>query len=513
MKKIEKMKFFKRISIGALMVVLPFGCTNLDEEINSNLPEELAQTTFDAGALLGTVYNNLQQFTEPGFIFSLQEHTSDELIGPTRGGDWDDNGKWRTLHNHQWDADHSNIRDTYNNLLTGTFNANQVLSFNPSPQQEAEALFLRAFFVFWVNDLFGQVPFREPGEDLLQAPKVLTRAEAVVQMLADLNAAMPNLSDAGAPAIATKNAARMLMARIYLNKFIYEGQASPDAADMNQVISLSQEIINSGGYTLQTGINFYKSFEPVNDISELILVAVYTAGVNATIGNNTRAKWFQTLHYNQTPSGWNGFATIADFYDTFTDDNDVRKSASTPYTAATGVKMGFLIGQQFNGAGVAINTGSGGNGPPLIFTKEVNLVETGELIERSGIRGMKFTPDRENGDLVNNDNPLMRFGEVYLNIAEAYLRNGDAGNALIFVNTLRATRNAAVLGSIDLTSMLNERGFELWWEGMRRTDQIRFGDFNNAWNEKPASDPTRKLFPIPSTSLGANPNLTQNPGY
>jgi hypothetical protein len=506
----KKVRFFNKIIVAVLLVGVSFGCTDLSEDINSKLPEDLAQETFDAGQLLGTVYNNLQQFGQENEIWALQTHSSDESIAPTRGGDWDDNGQWRGFHTQTTDADHALVRSTFNDLLNGIFNANEVLTFNPSPQQEAEALFLRAFFTFWVNDLFGQVPFREPGEDLLQAPVVLTRAEAVTQMLADLNAALPNLSDGGAPEIATKNAARMLMARVYLNKFIYEGEASPSAADMSQVISLSQDIINSGSFNLLLGNDYYKSFEPAADVSELIFVANYTAGVPSTKGNNVRNKYFSTLHYLQTPGGWNGFTTIADFYDTFTDDNDVRKSASTDYTTMSGVKMGFLIGQQYDGSGTALNDR---NGAPLIFTKDVKLIEAGANLEVTGIRVMKWTPDFNNGDNVDIDMPLMRLGEVYVNLAEAYLRNGDSGNALSTVNSLRAARNAAPLGAIDMTSMLNERGYELFWEGLRRTDQIRFGDFNNAWDEKPATDSHVNIYPIPNTALGANPNLTQNPGY
>jgi len=188
----------------------------------------------------------------------------------------------------------------------------------------------------------------------------------------------------------------------------------------------------------------------------------------------------------------------------------VRKSASTDYTTFSGVKMGFLIGQQYDGSGTALEDR---NGAPLIFTKDVSIIEAGANLEVTGIRVMKWTPDFENGDNVDLDFPLMRYGEVYLNLAEAYFRNGDTGNALSTVNILRTARNASPIGSIDATSMLNERGFELYWEGLRRTDQIRFGDFNNAWNEKPATDPHVNIYPIPNTALGANPNLTQNPGY
>ncbi len=172
--------------------------------------------------------------------------------------------------------------------------------------------------------------------------------------------------------------------------------------------------------------------------------------------------------------------------------------------------MGFLIGQQYDGSGTALTDR---NGAPLIFTKDVSLIEAGSNLEVTGVRVMKWTPDFDNGGDVNIDMPLMRLGEVYVNLAEAYLRNGDTGNALATVNILRSARNAAPLAAIDMTSMLNERGFELYWEGLRRTDQIRFNDFNNAWDEKSATDSHVNIYPIPNTALGANPNLTQNPGY
>jgi hypothetical protein len=82
----------------------------------------------------------------------------DELLAPTRGGDWDDNGAWRALFQHTWDADHANLRDYFNRLNSGLFSATDILQFNPNPQQEAEARFVRAFYVFWICDGWGQVP-------------------------------------------------------------------------------------------------------------------------------------------------------------------------------------------------------------------------------------------------------------------------------------------------------------------------------------------------------------------
>ncbi|MCR9253189.1 MAG: RagB/SusD family nutrient uptake outer membrane protein, partial [bacterium] len=79
--------------------------------------------------------------------------------------------------------------------------------------------------------------------------------------------------------------------------------------------------------------------------------------------------------------------------------------------------------------------------------------------------------------------------------------------------TVRAARGAADLTSIDLDAMLDERGFEFYWESHRRTDLIRFGKFNDAWTEKSASESFKRVFPIPINALAASSKLVQNDGY
>jgi hypothetical protein len=97
--------------------------------------------------------------------------------------------------------------------------------------------------------------------------------------------------------------------------------------------------------------------------------------------------------------------------------------------------------------------------------------------------------------------------------AEAAWRQGKNAVALQFVNQLRDRANAPALTSINADVLLAERGRELFAEGHRRSDLIRFGKFNEPWWEKAASQPFRNLFPIPENQLQANPNLKQNPGY
>ena len=107
--------------------------------------------------------------------------------------------------------------------------------------------------------------------------------------------------------------------------------------------------------------------------------------------------------------------------------------------------------------------------------------------------------------------------------AEAKVRTGDTNGALEDVNTLRRARNARAdqtppaLSSIDLDILYRELGFELYWEGLRRTNQIRFGKYEDSWTEKTDSDVNKRLFPIPQSAIdGASLEegyLEQNPGY
>ena len=133
------------------------------------------------------------------------------------------------------------------------------------------------------------------------------------------------------------------------------------------------------------------------------------------------------------------------------------------------------------------------------------------------------------GNFADTDLPLIRLAEIYLNYTEAVLRggNGSLSTAVDKINELRERAYGSTSGNItasdlDLDFVLNERSKELYWEGLRRTDLIRYGYFTSGsylWPFK-GNDPNgigvddyRKIFPIPNNIIAINPNLQQNPGY
>ncbi|MEO0898859.1 MAG: RagB/SusD family nutrient uptake outer membrane protein [Bacteroidota bacterium] len=510
------MNFIKSIVFVGLLSFLVIGCTDLEEVIRQDLNQEDAteylQNNTDISALIQTVYDNLQlPYQDQSRFWAMQEHTSDEVMGPTRGPDWDDNGIWRVLHNHTWDADHLFIGNTFNELLQGVFNSTNVLGFGPTAEEAAEARFLRAFIMASILDAYGQVPFREAGESLLDAPRVLSGAEAVDFIISELDAITGTLPT-GDATVSNADAANALRAKLLLNKGTYADRANPSfaAADMDGVIAACDAIINSGRFALAD--DYWDNFSPQNTETSPELIFV-NKNIGGERSGNVRSRWFCTLHYNQNPSGWNGFCTISDFYNTF-DQTDSRfggSAADRPETAGkTGVGHGFLSGQQLDADGNALQDRKGN---ALSYTPEVALTESGDNLEVTGVRVVKYIIDLESGDNADNDYVFYRYADVLLMKAEALLRKGDNGGALAIVNEIRAKRGVAELASIDADGLLQERGFELYWEGHRRQDLIRFGKFLDAWDEKPASGTERLLFPIPNTALAVNPNLSQNPGY
>lgn len=535
-----------------LIFLLAAGCTKLDENLNSTLTNNQTSTALGAegtGLLLKAAYADLAgTFSSQDMVFSLQENTTDESLVPTRGGDWDDNGVWRVLHSHAWTADHQQILNVFNALNKLNFDATNVLAFNPTKKQAAEARFLRAWTLYNLLDLYGQFPIRNPGDNLLNAPEVMAGTDAINFIISELTEVIPDLDPANPMTLATPDAANVLLMHCYLQRGTFLNRTAPtfDDADMQQVITLGNAIIASGkyGYTPR----YFDNFVVDNGLKtkEGIFAYPNTSGVN-TNHANIEARWMMTLHYNSyTPlipnAGWNGFTTISDFYNSFSktgvttfslDDSTLDSRIggrfnwnSTPFS---GIRPGFLVGQQYDENGVPRKDRKGN---PLAYTPDLsssNMVETGANLEVTGIRVVKYVPDFSDGGKfyggpAGNWQLIFRYPDVVLMVAEAKMRAATTDNAgaLTLVNGLRAARNAPALTSMvlanpdnvsDPNTLLAERGRELYWESYRRTDLQRFGMFLKPWKYKPSDDPKYLLFPIPSQSLAANPNLKQNPGY
>ena len=161
---------------------------------------------------------------------------------------------------------------------------------------------------------------------------------------------------------------------------------------------------------------------------------------------------------------------------------------------------------------------------PVDFTEFIDFTVPGSNYN-TGYRVEKYEFSRgsvSGRNFGEHDIVILRLADIYLMRAEAKLRkSNDAAGALADVNTVRASRTATAppvpLTTMDLDILFRERGFEFYWEMLRRTDMIRFEKYEGTWTEKNNTDKQKRIFPIPQTAIDGASNiqgyLEQNSGY
>ena len=319
MKRINLKLYFTSL----LLVVGLASCTDLELEETDSIISAGFQGLADPSSTVDELYNRLNgQYGDQGNRFALMEVTADAAIVPTRGTDWGDNGQWSSLHQHLWTPEHVFVINTWNDWNGNQLLASQILDSrsNPSADNVGEASFIRALSMWTILDFYGQVPFRDVTLPSSNLPEVLTGQAALDFIMADIDTAIANLPSVAAGSgeangRASKAAARYLKAKVLLNKHIYLG-GSVDSGDMAAVISLVDEIAGEG-YALQDGY-----FELFRDSADNETIWSLASGVGNRI--------FNGLHYNSTSQGgggWNGFSTLAEYYDLFEGDANSNRVA------------------------------------------------------------------------------------------------------------------------------------------------------------------------------------------
>ena len=520
-----KMKF-ATAGVLALLVLAP-ACTDLTEIPTSAItPENFYRNADEAIGGLASVYAQLRSTNDE--YYNISEISTDEMIVPTRGQDWYDNGKWLDIHRQTFTANSpaglDNINSAWTNLFIGVARANVVLSgientnFTGKTTMVAELRVLRAFYYYMLMDAFGGVPIVTDPQIAQRAQN--TRAEVfafIEKELKESRADLPAKWSQEMNGRVTQGTVDAILASLYLNAQVFTGTVTtaglqPGTQRWQDALTAANAVITSGNYTLATdanqnctpaGCGWRKNFTADNNLSPEIIFAVKYINVT-DIGLNFLMR---ALHYNQYSGGeapWNGFSTLADTYNAF-DPVDKRTQI-------------FLAGNQVN-----LATGQQAydrQGNPLVF--DPNIPDVTNATEGQGVRIDKWPLDpahvtRNNG----NDYAWFRLGEMYLIRAEANNELGNTAAALADINLLRARvfsppkPLAAGLTQAQMRdAILNERLFELTAEGKRRTDLIRMGKFTSGtWYAKTTNAPYKILFPIPQTQIETNPLLVQNPGY
>jgi starch-binding outer membrane protein, SusD/RagB family len=545
-----KNKIILKIAGIIIITILFIPSCSLDEVILDELTEDVVVDPSLLNNLLAPPLGQLRGLWMRESVWGLEETTSDECMFPTRGTDWKDNGVWEQNYFHTWTPKHRDVNATWDQLNTGISAANTAL-FNLGVENvddegstwtaRAQAKFLRAFYEYCLLDLYGKYPVRDPFNlDFSIAPEIYSRPDGFYRLVSIVKSILPDMklrtwgadvpeyrhSLYGEP---TYDAGLMLLAKLYLNKEVYTGTSGWDSCEI-----YLDELINSGNYGLAD--DYYNLFSVDNDKNykktddEGIFVAVLDDGDNYGLDN--RVVWVAPhFHYNQTFGGtrtasdtWNGGCTTEDYLnEVWVNGTDTTYSADSlvgdmrwkdgRFYAEMGVYLGFNFGQQYDALTGDSLTERGG--APLYFTFECPFEGASES---AGVRVLKYPPRvvPVNVQRTPNDFMIWRYADALLMKAECRARLGDNATALSIVNEIRVKRHAPEFSSLELMDILGERGRELYWEGHRRQDQIRFGTFLLPKSNKPDESPaTAILLPIPQDAIDGMPGgvLTQNPGY
>jgi len=560
----------KKLHILLTLVGILFmtnACTDLKEEV---LDETLGKTLTDdeaADGIIAPVYALLPNIFQHTTYFALQEISTDEAILPYRGGtDWGDNGIYLALHAHNTTSTDPNVRGTWDNLVQSISRSITAITTLPTLKNAnasiylAEARGMRAYYSMLTLDLFGIVFVKEdPGTP----SKIVRGDEAVKYIESELLAVEPLVQPKSVVGPGRLNQAAVwgLLARLYLNAPVYRnlyGQADFKSEDMDKVIQYTDKIIASGQAKLSS--DYFAIFGNNNHTNEELIFAV---DQRPELNGHNRMAYF-SISGDQFPlaafpaaNGTDGPGITSDFYQSWVQaygavdpKRDPRfyqenmsiysNKADTCITDASyKINRGIMRGQQYgafrvNGAFVRCPDGKLKIGrlgyvtrsrPDLLvnFSEKIDFTTAGSNYN-SGFRVEKYEFSSQSNTGRNKgeaDIVIVRLADIYMMRAEAKLRKGDAASALADVNTVRASRTATLappaLTSMTLDLLFRERGFEFYWEMLRRTDMIRFGKYEGTWTEKTNADPKKRVFPIPQTAIDGASNLPgymkQNDGY
>ncbi len=561
------MKTKKIIYLILFIMITSVSCSKLEETYKGSTSDVYGLTIEE---IVAPAYSSLfhlwdqgetvdaARYSSQGGLFPIQEISTDEVMIPTRGTDWYDGGKWQSDYLLNWTANHDHIKQLYIELSQGISRANgSLLSLDKLSQTaivktyKAELYFLRSYYSYLMMDIYGQVPFREYNElDFLKDPKILDRKAAFDWIVNEVkNIALPGMADYGSIPYGrpTKDAAQMLLAKLYLNQSVYTGE--PGGYD--SCLVYVNKIINSGHYTIAD--DYWEIFSPINNINngnkEIIFAGVQKETNSPDILGNYgmwNRPFMLAFHYKHkwsegvpAPGGYNINGAVAPeeycrmicaHTDTavdirWRDDRYIKNKANFVY-------LGFNYGQAYNMSArkqpVKVKARDGITYVDYTFECPLDGANEG-----NGVRVLKFYPNYPDlasdqtsfGISYANDYPIFRIADAYLMRAECNVRLGTTSGAAPVddVNAIRSKRAKSGSGAgtlnvtadkVNLDFILKERAIELYHEMHRRQDLIRFGKFlGPKSNKNYNSDTTRILCPIPQTQIDIIKGLHQNPGY
>ena len=516
------------------------------------------------------------------------------------GSNFGDNDFMAALNEFRYDTGNAPIEHLYQRLFMANYACNLVIDNFKDGLPEggptattkravAEARTIRAYIYFLLTALWDTPPFIDhvitdglPYNSDKDPENPMSHEDLLKWVAAECEAAIPDLeerkstSDKDATVKMTKGFA-----------WAVEGKALLFAKDYAGAKTALKKVIDSGKYALVPGEKYWENFHVEGDCNEEKIFEAnieYNSGIGAWSGMIQRSTWMEANIWNWRSDhfvagaapqskytggvdGWGGLGVPQWFGDEFfaNDGHSYRFDATLIHVDDA------IYGMEYGDAVVDDATGKKVNDLTLDQKKASTAI--GIADPKDGLYGQSFwlpfkqlvrsTDAGAYGNNVRlNNNVVMRYAEVLLLYAEACLQTNDAAQAKWAVNEIQKRAGSKTISdNVDMNVLKKEKSYELWLEGSRWLDLLRWGDTDRV---KKAGQDVPKLFdklhrapqgtdqgikwengteansrfytvstheaidakwtvgfvqgkhdffPYPTTVMSKNPNIVQNPGW
>jgi hypothetical protein len=422
-------------------------------------------------------------------------YTSDDVFAA--GGDMADHTGFRELNEFRYDTSFGPVSTLYNHIYKAIYSANLVINYfdgdladTPMKKQVvAEAKVMRA----WAHMLAAQVYYRPPLVDHLITTEKPTNAESQKAIfdfcVKDCEEAINNLPDRkgqtdkeGAWRV-TKGFAQFV-----------GGKAALFAGDNAKAVSLLKPLVESSNYALVPGNRFRDLFHIEGDgCEEKIFEFNYTTNTSlggVWGGSIQRGRWMVANVLNWrgddiqgggknpqicSTGGWGGGAINQDFaHKMLANDGDSYRRKATFLTSDEFFYDETLCGWRSDATCTTRAQKE--------FDPERGITKSAGSFSRSDVMEVKMMchpkdVDLSVGDNCNNTNLcIARLGEAYLLYAEACLATGNNAEAKKYINLIQQRAGSKTISdNVDMQVLMDEKQYELWFEGCRWFDIVRWG--------------------------------------
>lgn len=513
----------KYIALGMAGLAASSACTDLDEEVYSQIPmDNFFKNEKELVANAGRAYTKMQGYNAEQSLWTLLLQASDECAVPaTNTGSWYSGGRYQEVQNNIIPPSNRLLKKGWDWIFNGIAACNEIIyeteisevEFEGKDKILAEMKTLRAFFYYEAMANWGNIPFTINYTDT-GYPEQKDRRFVFDFLVKELSPELISKLDRHPASTnygrANQAAAYCILAKMYLNAEKWFG--TPMYREAEQA---AKNVMDIGDYQIEDtyGINFAVNNEPSR---ENIFVIVYD---HVAIPSGSRSFYLYTLTlepescptFNITASPWSGFICQPDFFQSY-DAADARRDLTWLYGPQVDVKGNPIM---VDGRQMSYNP---------VFDEIHYYNVNGGRQKFDGARICKW-PYQTDGMLtsgetcMDNDFAIFRYADVVLMYVEALVRQGRTADAVNLPEFQKIRTRVGLqpytVGQLTLDELYAERGRELAWEGWRHEDMIRFGKYLKQYWAHPAQegDTFRELFPIPTEILNANPKLHQNPDY